>query len=441
MKKLLKVKNKSCKVDVEQLTILLDGALRALEDFEAEINRLNVFPVPDGDTGTNIKLTFKAMLDEVTRAQPVTISDAAAAMIKGSLFGARGNSGVILSQIVKGFCEVIAAANSLAVPILAEALMRGADTAFEAVREPIDGTILTVIRDVSTTAAEAECQPDIFLEKLALAARISVDNTPNLLPVLKESGVVDAGGYGLAVIFAGISAAWSGREVKAESRGDNIVNVELEDINYAYCTEFLLEINAKSSTHDFAEQLECLGGSTLFVGDEDLYRVHIHTDEPGKVIDMATNVGSISRVEIHNLALQSRARADALAKHSSVESIGLIALVNGGGIEDVLKSLGVTITIRGGQSANPAAVDFFAAINKISASEIIILPNNKSVILAAEQGAELSDKIVRVVPTRSIPEAIAALLVFDSELDIDANYKAMAAASATVKSLAVTRAV
>lgn len=442
MKKLLKVENKSCKADTEQLIKVLSGALRALEKFEPEINRLNVFPVPDGDTGTNIKLTFKAMLRLLGQDQPSSIAAAANLMRQGSLLGARGNSGVILSQIIKGLCEVIAADNSLTPPILAKALENGARAAYEVVREPVEGTILTVIRDVATAAVAARADAaDDFLEKLALAARVSVENTPNLLPILRESGVVDAGGYGLAIIFAGISAAWRGEEIKAELPSADVANVELENMDYAYCTEFLMETYPTASLDDFAGRLEKLGGSTLFVGDNGLYRVHIHTDYPGKVVDMATNIGSINQVKIDNLARQSQARAEELARSAAVKKIGLMALANGSGIATVLKSLGVSVVVAGGPSANPAAADFLDAINKMSRAELILLPNNKNVVLAAEQGARLSKKRVKVVPTKSIPEAIAALLAFNSEQDLETNYKAMAAACMTVKTLAITQAV
>jgi len=426
------------KIDVFKFKILLEGAHGALEKAEREINRLNVFPVPDGDTGTNMRLTFASVIEGISSEAPNNYQELAAIMKKKSLLGARGNSGVILSQIIKGISEVIADCNNIDADTFADSLIKGSDTGYAAVSDPVEGTILTVIRDIARCAdSSRQLEMGKFLETIANEAKRSTDMTPELLPILKESGVVDAGGFGLSMVLEGMSAAWSDREITFRSIDVKLVEDE-EDLEFGYCTEFILTAE-DIDQEKMRSKLEPLGGSMIFVGDGDTYRVHIHSDSPGKVLDICTDIGSIGEVAIHNLAQQSQERSATLSKPT--KGIGVVAVATGGGIKDILKSLGVVAIVEGGQTLNPSAEEILKEIEEAPHDEIIVLPNNKNIILAAKQASQMSEKEVAVVPTKSIPQAISSLLFFDENADLGELTNEMNDALNSVKSLSLTRAI
>jgi len=434
---------------------LIRAAAAALDERKEEINRLNVFPVPDGDTGTNMSLTMQAVLVELDALPPFpALADVCKAVTHGSLMGARGNSGVILSQMLRGLCEVVGQATAIGPEVVVAALKRSVEVAFQAVRKPVEGTMLTVLRDMHDAAAAALAAGsdlDAMLDAVVRAAFESVRKGPDLLPVLKEHGVVDAGGFGLAVLAEGFVAALNGHEFSereiALAAGELTVTPvdDWDDQEYLYCTEFLLH-GADADRSVIERFVSEAGGSELVVGDRDTYKIHVHTDRPGDVLTWATSLGEVSEVHINNMRRQTAERAQKLAAGSAgapsaSKPFGLVAVGSGDGIAEILRSLGVDRVVNGGQTMNPSTAELAAAIGEVAADAVIVLPNNKNIVMAAQQAAGVVDRPVGVVPTTSVPECFAALLAFDPHATLEENVEMMTDAAAQVVTGEVTTAV
>lgn len=433
---------------------LIASAAAALDARKDEVNRLNVFPVPDGDTGTNMALTMEAVVTAVSGLpKDAAISEVCQAVAQGSLMGARGNSGVILSQILRGLCEVLGRAETIDGAALKVAFERAVQVAFQAVRKPVEGTMLTVLRDTAqevAAAADEGVSLDSLLERLAEASKESVRRTPDLLPVLAEAGVVDAGGLGLAILAEGLVAALEGHDVREfDVTVEGGMAVSFEPVNdwhddeFLYCTEFLLmgEALERDVIHEFVSSR---GGSELVVGDEHVLKVHVHTDDPGAVLSHMTSIGEVAHVHINNMREQTAERQEGLSSPESTtpqKPLGVVAVSAGPGMTAILESLGVDRIVEGGQTMNPSTAQILEAADSVNADAVIILPNNKNIVMAAEQAAEMSSRTVRVVPTTSVPQAFAALLAFDSEGDLDDMVAEMEAAYASVRVAEVTTAV
>ncbi|MCL2332927.1 MAG: DAK2 domain-containing protein [Actinomycetia bacterium] len=430
---------------------VIAGASAVLKSRHEEVNKLNVFPVPDGDTGTNMSLTLESVAHEVL-ALPAdaALEEIAKAATHGSLMGARGNSGVILSQIIRGVCEgVLASEGQPLAERLAQAFEHAKTVAYQAVRKPVEGTILTVASDMALAARQAADQQlsfDDALEAVSGAAHLSVQRTPDLLPVLKESGVVDSGGFGLAIIFDAVVNILLGRE-QAEApvflpQGVLTVNPvdDWDDDEYLYCTEFLLfgdDID-REAMHDF---IATQGGSELVVGDYGQYKIHVHTNDPSKVLAFALSQGEVAEVHIHNMRRQQAERGQAPAAVAAPRKVGIIAVSAGEGTGNILKSLGVDALVSGGQTMNPATQDFVEAARSVPAESYLLLPNNSNIIMAATTAATLIEEPTIVVPTTSVPEAFSALLAFDDSLDLDTLQAEMSKAASEVTTAEVTTAI
>ncbi|MDP2234049.1 MAG: DAK2 domain-containing protein [Actinomycetota bacterium] len=437
--------------------ILIAAAAAALKDRVEEVNKLNVFPVPDGDTGTNMSLTMEAVVGELGNLSDTPGLDAVCkAVTHGSLMGARGNSGVILSQILRGMCDVVGAADHIDTNLLSSALERAVSVSFQAVRKPVEGTMLTVLKDSAREAKKAAKQGaslDAALDRVLVAAFDSVRNTPELLPVLKENGVVDAGGFGLAILAEGLVAAFRGREIDvadvsigpAPLLGIEPAN-DWDDDEYLYCTEFLLigEDIDLASVRDFIAQA---GGSELAVGSGDTFKVHVHTDDPGSVLAYMTGIGEVAEVHINNMRQQTAARAEAIRAEGEPDHsgdpapYGIVSVAAGDGLKAILSSLGVDRIVNGGQTMNPSTAELLEAVASVHAERVLILPNNKNIVMAAQQAAAHADRPVGVVPTRSVPEAFAALFEFDPDAEISENIERMSQAAAGVRTGEVTTAI
>ena len=432
------------------------AASKTLSERKDEINRLNVFPVPDGDTGTNMSLTLETVVENLAKL-PIGAEGAEIrkAITTGALMGARGNSGVITSQILRGLCEGSVGQKLDAAGIDA-AFSSAVEVAFQAVRKPVKGTILTVLRDSAAAAKRArkkKLSPEEALSSVVEEAYASVQRTPDLLPVLKENGVVDAGGFGLAIFFDAFASALTGREGPL---GDELAfarsaapKVEIEQINdwegsaYRYCTEFL--VHSDDVDADAAKEfLPTMGDCDLMVGMHPNFKVHVHTNRPDEVLGWFLDHGAqISEVHIHNMQLQSAARTDALAAEEAAERkpLGFVAVAAGEGNARILESLGVDVVVSGGQTMNPSTKDLLDAVGAVNADAVIILPNNKNIIMAAQSACDLSDAPCAVVPTKSVPEAFAALFGFDEGAGLEENVESMTEAYAEVRTGEVTRAI
>ena len=432
------------------------AAAKALDARKDEINRLNVFPVPDGDTGTNMSLTL-AMVVENLAALPIGASNAdkRRAITTGALMGARGNSGVITSQILRGLCEGFDGHEDFDIDAIGDAFAKAVEVAFNAVRKPVEGTILTVLRDTAEAARPAKKnRPSLeeYLQNIVNAAYASVQRTPDLLPVLKENGVVDAGGYGLAIFFDSFVAALTGR---TEALVDEMAfartaapKAEIEQINdwegsnYTYCNEFLVHTDDldQDAALDF---LQTMGDCELCVGNAPVYKVHVHSNTPNKVLEYFLDRGAVSEVHIHNTKLQSAARSASLEEDQAQERkpIGLVAVCAGSGNAAILESLGVDVVVSGGQTMNPSTKELLDAVNRVNADAVIILPNNKNIIMASQSCADVSEKPCAVVPTTSVPEAFSALFVFDENATLEDNVEEMTEVAGEVKTGEVTCAI
>lgn len=433
-------------MNIDDIRACIATASAELSSRKEEINRLNVFPVPDGDTGTNMSLTMESVAREVAALPPN--ADGAAlrkAVTHGSLMGARGNSGVITSQILRGLCEGLADVTEFSTETIANAMARAVEVAFQAVRKPVKGTILTVLEDCSTVAQQANADGlDVTatLHLISEEALASVKRTPELLPVLKENGVVDSGGFGLAILIQSFIAALAGEQAHLASAEDFThaeAKVAIEHVrdwagsDYMYCTEFLLH----SDEVDVAETLDflaSLGDCELLVGAHPDFKVHVHTDTPGTVLTYMTDRGQVSEVFIHNMVLESEERADGIAADEAAlgsgdseqrKPLAFIAVAAGEGMANILRSLGVDYVVSGGQTMNPSTRDLLDAIEHVNADAAILLPNNKNIIMAANAAAENADIPCRVVPTTSVPASFSAMLVADLDGDLEENAEAM----------------
>ena len=437
---------------------LVAGAGTALKDRKDEVNRLNVFPVPDGDTGTNMSLTMDVVVGEVAKlpadADLVALCHA---VTHGSLMGARGNSGVILSQILRGLCEGMDDAQQFDASVLASSFERSVTVAFQAVRKPVEGTILTVLRDsaeAARRAADDGLALSAALEFVRDAAFDSVRRTPELLPVLKENGVVDAGGFGLAILIEGFVASALGQtvtiaDVSSAAAPLTVIPVDdWDDSEFLYCTEFLL-FGPDVRADDVHEFVASVGGSELVVGSAGEFKVHVHTNDPGAVLSKMTAVGEVAEVHVNNMRIQTEAR-DAILSTESIavttpteplKPLGFVAVAAGSGLSDILTSLGADRIVSGGQTMNPSTKDIVDAIESIAAEKVIVLPNNKNIIMAATAAGSVASKQVAVVPTTSVPQAFASLLAWDGSDDLDRVVEEMTAASQAVSTGEITTAV
>ncbi len=434
---------------------LVASAAQALKDRKEEVNKLNVFPVPDGDTGTNMSLTMDAVIAALNELPDhPDIAAVSHAITQGSLMGARGNSGVILSQILRGLCDVAATATVFDQGIVAGALVRAEAVAFQAVRKPVEGTMLTVLKDCASEAKAALKRGDALDDMLAAIVAesfASVRRTPDLLPVLKENNVVDAGGYGLAILAEGMLAAYRGAELRIEDvamSSGPLFSTEpaddWDDEEYLYCTEFLLH-GLDLDRDAILAYVVAQGGSELVVGDGDLLKIHVHTDDPGSVLAHMTTLGEVAEVHVNNMRKQTAARATELREGSTsateLREYGIVTVAAGSGMQEILRSLGADVVVSGGQTMNPSTAELLEAATSISARHVLILPNNRNIQMAAQQAAEVSQTPISVIPTTSVPEAFAALLVFDSDADAEANVEAMTEALGDIRTGEVTIAI
>lgn len=443
---------------------IITVAAQYLNESKDKVDALNVFPVPDGDTGTNMALTLSTAIRELDNLADDKISTVASAIARGSLMGARGNSGVILSQFFRGFSDGLANLTEATGRQLAEAFDMASQTTYKAVMKPVEGTMLTVGRELAAACLEATAEQELTpIEVWALAVeagRKSLANTPNILPILKQAGVVDAGGEGLMVVFEGAFKALKGEIIEvspvqivtsATPVKEGISRIEGDLVN-KYCTEFIIK-GSNLDQEEIRATLQPLGESMLVVGDSDVVKVHIHTDRPGKVLDYCTGLGNVTEIAIDNMLLQN----ESITENENVlvfpnaptvppvpaekKPIGLVAVVPGAGLAEIFMSLGVDKIVTGGQTMNPSTEELVNAVEEVNADAVIILPNNKNVIFAAQQVKELVDRPVEVVPTRSVPQGIGALMGFGLHLDLEENLAAMESAMEEVKTGEVTYAV
>jgi DAK2 domain fusion protein YloV len=403
---------------------LARGALASLEQSRQRIDDLNVYPVPDGDTGTNLTLTCRAIVEAVEMSAATDRAELAAEMTRAALMGARGNSGVILSQIVRGFAEVAGGAETMDAAALTAAFRSASDAAYRAVRTPVEGTMLTVIREIAEAAerSDPELAPADLLVELVRAGDGSVTRTRDMLDVLREAGVVDAGGAGLVEILRGVAATVAGEPIPeappAEGLGVDAIHQELS--RYRYCTTFVVE-GKDLVLEDLERELDPLGDSLLVVGDRTAMKVHVHTDEPGSALAVGTSRGTIAGVEIANMHAQTQHREERLLHVASDVLTEVVAVVVGDGNRQLFESLGATSFVEGGQTMNPSTADLVAALERTGAAEVVLLPNNSNVIMTAEQAVDLAGKPVAVVATDSIPGGLAAMVAFDPHLSADEN--------------------
>lgn len=452
-------------IDAKLLARMFLAGAKNLEVKKEWINELNVFPVPDGDTGTNMTLTIMSAVKEVNNLEDVQMTSLAKAISSGSLRGARGNSGVILSQLLRGFTKGIRDLEELDAVALARAVDKGVETAYKAVMKPKEGTILTVARGVADKALElAEDAEDLqtFLEDVLEEGRRVLAKTPDMLPVLKEAGVVDSGGQGLMVVLEGAFDAFMGKEVDLTFDGGESAKVvkitpQAEaDIKFGYCTEFIIVLNKEFTAEDevdFKAYLSSRGDSIVCVADDEVVKIHVHTNDPGLAIQRALTYGSLSRIKIDNMREEHQEKlikdAEKIAAQQAEEAakapkkeVGFISVSIGEGFGQIFRDLGVDYLIEGGQTMNPSTEDMLNAIGKVNAEHIFILPNNKNIILAANQAKALTkDKDIIVIPTKTVPQGITAVINYVPEKSVEDNEKDMTEEITRVKTGQITYAV
>ncbi len=450
-------------IDGNQLKNMIISGANNLENNKDMVNALNVYPVPDGDTGTNMSLTMTSAVKEIRALEANDVHSVFEAAANGTLMGARGNSGVILSQIFRGFSRGIKDSNTLDSATLAKAFIEGSATAYKAIMKPTEGTILTVIRETAEHALKvAENYNDVseMLGEIIRKANEVLSKTPEMLPVLKNAGVVDAGGKGLICILDGMyQSLKTGVLLEVEANGKQ-TDAKLEEyqqanqqaimqfdgeIEFGYCTEFFIKAQNIDTDH-LKSSYETLGDSLLVVGDSELVKVHIHTNNPGRVLELALEQGELSKIKIDNMREQHRElliteEEKASSEAAEFKKYAVITVAMGEGISNIFRDIGADIIIQGGQTMNPSTEDIVNSINKLNAENIIILPNNGNIILAANQAKTLTDKKVIVAPTKTIPQGIAALMAIDSDKGADDNIKRMEKAIAGVSTGLITFAV
>lgn len=455
------------KIDAKMLSKMFLAGAKNLENKKEWINELNVFPVPDGDTGTNMTMTIMSAVKEVNAlGENPDMASVCKAISSGSLRGARGNSGVILSQIFRGFTKRLKSEEVLTVPVMAEAFEKAVETAYKAVMKPKEGTILTVARGIAEKGRELveEGVDDMaaYLGTVIEHAKYVLSQTPEMLPVLKQAGVVDSGGQGLVEVISGFYDAYLGKEIDISTlstepaevrRGSREVQAEAE-IRFGYCTEFIIMLNKTFNIKqelDFKAYLESIGDSIVCVADDDVVKVHVHTNDPGLAIQKALKYGALSNIKIDNMRLEHQEKLfkmeqkeakQALAKAEPPKDFGFIVVSAGEGMSEIFKSLGVDYIIEGGQTMNPSTADILDAVEKVNAKTVFILPNNKNIILAANQASELTtEKDLLVIPTKTIPQGITAVINFVPELSADENEAAMLQEIGSVSTGEVTYAI
>lgn len=454
-------------INAELFTKMFLAGAASLEAKKEMINELNVFPVPDGDTGTNMTLTIMSAAKEVTSLTSADMLTVSKAISSGSLRGARGNSGVILSQLLRGFTKAIREHDEIDVQILASAAERATATAYKAVMKPKEGTILTVARGASEKARElAETTDDleVFIPEVIAYAKEVLLKTPEMLPVLKEAGVVDSGGQGLVEVLSGAYDAFLGKEIDysaiKSAPGTTMVKPQAQaeaDIKFGYCTEFIIMTEREFTQQDengFKAYLESIGDSIVCVADDDVVKVHVHTNDPGLAIQKALTFGQLSRMKIDNMREEHQEKlirdasklaaeeAEKAKKQEPRKEVGFIAVSIGQGLNDIFRELGVDYIIEGGQTMNPSTDDMLTAIDQVNADHIFILPNNKNIILAANQAQSLvKDKDIIVIPTKTVPQGITAVINYMPDEGVEANAELMKEEIANVKTGQVTYAV
>ena len=448
--------------------MVVNASNRLLEQSDF-VNALNVFPVPDGDTGTNMSMTFKAAVKEIENIDTGAIGEISKKLAKGALMGARGNSGVILSQILRGISKGLEGKKEVDAIEFAIAIQEGSKSAYKAVMRPTEGTILSVIRAAAEAAVISDKKELVsFMEEVTIKAKEMLDRTPELLPALKKAKVVDSGGMGLYIILQGMFEALKDG-IQAEisdltsSVSNNTVATGTEEINikFGYCTEFIILGDAKFAK-EFQGEIESLGDSMIVVGYDDVIKVHIHTNDPGLVLSKAVKLGELSKIKIDNMREEHREilmnakdkelNNDNIEQKNSLQDedevlndekkkYGFITVAMGDGISSIFKDLGIDYVIEGGQTMNPSTQDILDAVNKINAEHIFIMPNNKNIIMAANQAAEISDKDIRVVPTTTIPQGIACATMFNFDSEVEENFNNLKDTIKDVKTGSVTYAV
>ena len=458
-------------IDARMLGKMFLAGARNLETKKEWINELNVFPVPDGDTGTNMTLTIMSAAAEVGKIENPTMETLAKAISSGSLRGARGNSGVILSQLLRGFTKVISEKEELDAAVLAAAMEKGVETAYKAVMKPKDGTILTVAKEAAAKASElSETAEDLqpFLEEILSCAEDVLERTPDMLPVLKEAGVVDSGGQGYVEVLRGALDAFLGKEVADTVKIPEVsvsplrvsTPAQEEEIRFGYCTEFIVLLEDPMSTETvqgFKDYLSSIGDSLVVVADEELVKVHVHTNDPGLALQKGLSYGQLPRMKIDNMraehqeklfreaekAAQLQAQEETGEKEQiELKDVGFISVSAGAGMKKIFQELGVDYLIEGGQTMNPSTEDMLNAIDQVPARTIYILPNNKNIILAANQAQALTkDKKIIVIPTTTIPQGITAILDYVPEKDDEENTQSMIEQMGYVKTGMITYAV
>lgn len=458
------------KIDASLLAKMFLAGANNLDAKKEWINELNVFPVPDGDTGTNMSMTILAAAKEVSGLEKKDMKSVAKAISSGSLRGARGNSGVILSQLFRGFTKVIANYSYIDTVVLAEACDKAVETAYKAVMKPKEGTILTVARGAADKAIDMVEETDdleVFIKAVIDEAERVLKKTPDMLPVLKQAGVVDSGGQGLVVVLQGAYDALMGKEIDYSSfegaqtsGGITKISAETEaEIKFGYCTEFIIVLNKPLSDEEVAAYkafLTSIGDSIVVVADDEIVKTHVHTNDPGLAIQEALKHGSLSKIKIDNMREEhqerlikdaqkvaaEQAQAEAEAVPAELREMGFISVSAGAGLSEIFSGLGVDVIIEGGQTMNPSTDDILHAIEKVPAKNIFVLPNNKNIILAANQAAQLSEeKKIYVVPTKTIPQGISALVNFIPEQSAEENAARMTEELCNVKSGQITYAV
>lgn len=450
-------KGQTNSISGQDLREMFTAATGWLEKCAADVDALNVFPVPDGDTGTNMLLTMRSSLEEAARiSNNCGAYEVAQAMAKGALMGARGNSGVILSQIWHGLAQGLEGKGTITGSDLANALLLASTVAYKGLSNPVEGTILTVIREAAQAAQAhaGNAGDDVVsvLEATVDAARESVANTPSLLPVLREAGVVDAGGQGLYTLLEGALHCLKGEaeqlklrkpwliasSVPLAAKGPQMVGVP--EVPYGYCTNFVIR-GQGLDPDKLREKLEKRGQSVIVIGDDSAVRVHIHTLDPGEIVHHVISQGTLHEISIRNMDEQYRDFLEMQKERMPAVDIAIVAVVAGEGLNNVFSSLGATAIVPGGQTMNPSTKDLLQAVEMVASERVIILPNNKNIVLTANQVQSLTAKTIRVVPAKTIPQGVAALLAFDYEADLETNVQNMEEAISAVRSIEVTRAI
>ena len=461
-------------IDALMLKKAFIAGAKSLEAKKEWINELNVFPVPDGDTGTNMTMTIMSAAKEVAGVEEVNFENICKAISSGSLRGARGNSGVILSQLLRGFTRVVKSEEIVDVKILADALVKATETAYKAVMKPKEGTILTVAKGISDKAVEIVEQVDDILEFVNILVEHGdyvLSTTPDILPVLKQAGVVDSGGQGLMQILKGVRACLAGEEldlsiepiatVKIDKGSIDLEHIDTADIKFGYCTEFIIKLEKEVDEEEedkLKDFLESIGDSIVCVADDEVIKIHVHTNDPGLALQKALTYGQLSKIKIDNMReeheerlikdslkiaeIQAKERKEKHEKQTEQKDVGFIAVLVGEGLKDIFQGIGVDYIIEGGQTMNPSTEDILDAISKVNAKTIYILPNNKNIILAANQAASIEeDKKILVIPSKTIPQGISAVINYIPEKSDEENLTDMIAEMDKIKTLSVTYAV